>query len=152
EIGIAQKVVKDNREVTQRTLFATYGTSKLELFHSNNAMIHITEGLVKRCQGDGQLAALLCLELAKMINEREALASPRMRYAEQPPPVDVPIGNGAQLGGFDPVRQAELARFEKKRQDLQLQKRLPPPDPHKLARIYLERAGFNPAELDAIQP
>jgi hypothetical protein len=152
EMGLTQKVVKDHRQVAWRPLFATYGTPKLELFHTGCEMVHITEGLVKRCKGDGQLAALLSLELAKTVSEREMLASPRMRYAEESPPVDVPIGNSAQLAAFDPVRQAELAHFDQRRRETQAKRSLAPPDPQKLARIYLERAGYNPTELDAVQP
>ena len=99
---------------------------------------------------DGELAAVLSLELGKMVAEREALASPQMRAPEGRPPMEVPIGNAAQFSAPDLTRMAELAPYDHERQ--RAGKRLPPLDPSVLARGYLEKAGHSKADLDAVAP
>lgn len=62
----------------------------------------------------------------------------------------MPIGNAGQFNASDNVALAERARFD--RDNPRAGKRLPPPDPNKLARDYLENAGFKAADLDAAAP
>lgn len=163
---IGQQLVTANPEIAMRPAFLTCGTSALELCHVNSQLVHvpkellknadgrivyITAGLVERCKTDGQLAALLAHELAQMVVEREVLANPHMRAAEERPPERLLIGNGVTSSGFDQARMAELARYDKKRQRNR-KKPLPLPDPEKLTRRYLEKAGYSPAELDNVKP
>src|SRR5262249_22936697 len=98
---VGREVLAANPQIGCRPLFATIGAPQAELFHQGTTMVHVTEGLVKQCQSDGQLAALLCVELGKMVSEREALASPQMRNPERRPPSDVPIGNAGQFSAPD---------------------------------------------------
>ena len=49
------------------------------------ADVVITEGLVRQCTSDGQLAAVLCTELGRLVSEREALAPPSVRKPERLP-------------------------------------------------------------------
>jgi hypothetical protein len=51
--------------------------------------------------------------------------------------------------GVDQTRLAELAKYDAGRRD---RKQAPPPDPLTLARIFLTRAHFTPADLDAVAP
>jgi hypothetical protein len=147
---VGREVLAANPQIGFRPLFATIGAPQPELFHQGTDVVHITEGLAKQCQNDGQLAALLSLELGKMVAEREAMASPRMRNPERRPPMDVPIGNAGQFSAPDLTRVAELAPYDHERQ--RAAKRFPPPDPTKLARGYLEKAGYSRADLDAVAP
>jgi hypothetical protein len=147
---VGKDVLAANPQIGLRPLFATIGAPKEEVFHQGTGTIWVTEGLVKLCQGDGQLAALLCVELGKMVSEREALASPQMRNPEHRPPMDMPIGNAGQFSAPDLTRMAELAPYDRERQ--RAAKRLPPPDPNVLARGYLEKAGFAKTELEAVAP
>jgi hypothetical protein len=147
---IGRQIITANPEIGMQPDFAIYGTPKPELFHSGTQLIHITEGLVDLCKTDGQLAAVLAHEMAEMVADREALASPRMRVGNKRPPADVMIGNG--IGDRSPLepRLAELAGYEK--QNKLAGKALPLPDPDKLARRYLEKAGHDSGELDAARP
>jgi hypothetical protein len=147
---VGREILAANAQIGIRPLFATIGAPEPEVFHQGTSLVHITEGLARQCQSDGQLAAVLCVELGKMVAEREALASPQMRAPEGRPPIDVPIGNAAQFSAPDLTRMAELAPYDQERQ--RAGKRLPPPDPAALARGYLEKAGHSKADLDAVAP
>jgi hypothetical protein len=150
---VGQQVVQANPEMGLRPLFATIGgAAQPEIFHRGRTEIIVTEGLVKECVSDGQLAAVLCRELGKMVAERELLTLPATRQPERTPPQDVPVGNdaGGVWGSADGVRRAELARFERERhpQDVTV----PPPAPEVLARGYLKKAGYTLDDLDAAAP
>ena len=62
----------------------------------------------------------------------------------------MPIGNPGQFNTGDQVALAELLRQEKDHP--RSAKRLPPPDPAKLAAQYLENAGFKATDLDEARP
>jgi hypothetical protein len=150
---VGQQVVQANPEMGLRPLFATIGgAAQPEIFHRGQTEIIVTEGLVKECVSDGQLAAVLCRELGKMVAERELLTLPATRQPERTPPQDVPVGNdaGGVLGMSDGVHRAELARFERERhpQDVTV----PPPSPEVLTRRYLHQAGYSLDDLDAAAP
>jgi len=154
---VGRDVLAANPQVGLRPLFATIGAAQPELFHQGSntlrddrCVIHITEGLVAKCQGDAQLAALLCLELGKMVSEREQMASPQMRNPARRPPPDVPIGNAGQFSAPDLTHMAELAPYDRDRE--RAVKQLPPPDPAILAGGYLEKAGFSSTELNSVAP
>jgi hypothetical protein len=76
-----------------------------------------------------------------------AAAAAKARQAAGPPPMEVPIGNAGLFTAMDGVHQVELARYEQQRP-----KRVPPPEPQALARVYLEKAGYATAELDHVSP
>jgi hypothetical protein len=147
---VGRKILAANPSIGVRPLFATLGAPHPEIFHQGTQLIHITEGLVKRCKNDGELAALLCLELGKMASERQALAGPRTQRPEGQPPISVPVGNPSEFNAPDQVAVAELARYENERK--QAARRRPPPDPHALAADYLQKAGYDRAALDAVAP
>lgn len=150
--GIGRKLLAANPQLgLKTTLFATIGNApQPEIFHTSAGMVYVTEGLVTRCAAEGELAALLALELGKIVADREASASPQMRDPERLPPIQVPIGNSGQVTNPDLVHQVELAKFEKQRP--RRQRTLPRPDPQQLARGYLEKAGYQTADLDSVQP
>lgn len=147
---IGQKILTANPEIGMRPLFATAGTSTLEIFHQGPHLVQITEGLVKKCQTDDELAAILAHELAEMVAEREILAHPSMRRGAEHLPPEVKIGNAGRLSDGDPARLVEIARFEQKRQ--QERQPLPLPDPKNLARTYLDKAGFQKTALEQAEP
>lgn len=150
---LGRKLVDANPQAGVRPLFRTIGAPQPEIFHHGTAEVDITEGLVRLCQTDGQLAAVLCQELGKMVSEREALAGPHLRQPQRQPPMDLRIGNDA--GGSGPPDQtnlAELAKFERGRPPSGQGPTPPTPDPAALARSYLKRAQFAESELDAVSP
>jgi len=148
--AIGRKLTQANPGSGVRPGFAIHGSPKVEVFHQGTTMVHITQPLVQKCKSEAELAAVIALELGKMVSEREALAHPRTRSPERTVPADVPIGNSGQVAALDQVRLAELARFEQEKKAAG--KPLPPPDPHKLAAIYLEKAGYSKTSLDAVRP
>ncbi len=151
-ISVGQKIVTSNPQLGLRPAFCTAGTPDPEIFHRGTGglegcQIVITEGLVRRCPTEGQLAAVLCLELGKIIAEREAqMGSLRPQDRRLPP--DAPIGNdaGGAFGSPDGTRLMEQAKLEK-----QQRKSSVPLSPEVLARNYMTRAGFPASELAAVQ-
>jgi hypothetical protein len=150
--ALGGQIIDANQSVGLRPVFTAVGLPVEEVFHRGTAEVLITEGLVQRCAGDGQLAALLCLELGRMVAEREAATPAAVRQPERLPPIDVPVGNdqGGARGTPDRTHEFELLRFE--REQPRHGQPAPPPAPEVLARGYLQRAGFAPSELTEVAP
>ena len=146
---VGKELLVANPQVPLRPLFATIGVPQLEVFHVDSSLVYVTEGLVKQCRTDAELAAVLAVELGKMVSEREGRTSPDVRSPESLPPIRVPMGNNAQGRDTDFTAIAELGRFEKANPKTPL-RHLPRPDPMKLARGYLEKAGHQGADLDTV--
>jgi hypothetical protein len=149
---IGQKLLAANPQLGVRPLFRTIGSPEPALFHVGTTQVCITEGLVKQCTTEGQLAAVLCAELGKMVAEREALAGPQARSPERQPPIDLRIGNdsGGSYGAPDLTHLAELGKYEQERGRPRTPAALPAPQA--LARTYLMKAGYHAADLDVIAP
>ena len=147
---VGRKILAANGQIGMKPLFATIGSPAPEVFHKDTSMVLVTAGLVSQCKSEADLAAILSLELGKMVSEREARANPLTRNPERRPPINVPIGNSSQFSGADGTNMVEMARFE--RQNPRTQRRLPPPDPGTLARSYLEGAGYLKTALDDVGP
>jgi hypothetical protein len=149
---LGRKILAANPQIGIRPMFRTIGAPQPEIFHEGTANITLTEGLVKQCSTEPELAAVLCQELGKMVAEREVQAGAMARRPERQPPQDVRIGNdySGPFGPADQTHLAELGMYEKERRrpgDL-----IPLPDPQALARIYLKKAGFAEQDLDAAAP
>ena len=111
----------------------------------------ITSGLVEQCKTDGQLAAVLSSELARMIVEREAQAGPAVRRPEPIPAMSMAGGSGGAFGPADQVSLAEMTRFQAARHPANAPApRLP--DAQQIARTYLRNAQFPEAELANAAP
>jgi hypothetical protein len=154
--NLGQKIVADNPQIGLRPVFSCIGAAQPTVFHRLNkdqCEIFISEGLVKQCQTDGQLAAVLCQELGKVGSERTALASAALRLPERDPPPNLHIGSeiGGSFGPSDGTNRAELARLDEMRKQRSLPPP-PPPAPEVLARAYLTRAGFAAEDLQAVAP
>jgi hypothetical protein len=147
---LGRKIVMANPQAGLRPYFRTIGAPQPELFHVGTTEIDITEGLVSQCKTEGELAAVLCKEMGKMVSEREAVAGPQARSPEREPPPELRVGTdyAGTAGAPDQTRLAELGKFEKERRRLR-EPSLPPPDPQVLARLYLKNAGFPEKELES---
>ena len=143
---VGQKVVAANREIGLRPFFMTIAADTEEIFHRGRTQILVTEGLARRCTSEGQMAALLCHELARMVVERQIL-TPYTEPGE--PPTDLPIGKDQQgiWGSPDGTHRIELAHYEKQRD-----RQVTPPSTDKLARQFLKKAGYTGDELDEVAP
>jgi hypothetical protein len=149
---LARNILAANPQIGIQPLILTAGRPQPEVFHRDTSLLGVTEGLVKQCTTDAQLAAILCHELGKMVAEREAHTGPRARDVTLEPPPDVRVGNdsGGYLGtSSDLTRLAELGRY---RPPAARPVSEPPPNPEVLARDYLTKAGFAPTELDGVAP
>lgn len=134
--------------------FQVIGSTPPEICHRCST-IFISEGLVNRCPDDDQLAALLCLELGKMVSQCEAQAKLRARRLEQLPPTTI-INNSDMGGIYGPPDGARITEIFKAEQGSRpsgiLSSPLAPPDPKFLGCCYLTRAGFKPASLETVAP
>ena len=149
--AVGRNVLAANPQLGMQPLFRTIGAPEPEVFHRGTVEVDITEGIVNQCATDGQLAAVLLLELAKMVGEREAAAGPQPRKPDRLAPLDAPVGNdyGGSFGSADQIHRAELAKFEKESRDRASRG---PFDPQSLARSCLTKAGYAPTDLDSVQP
>lgn len=147
---LGRRILAANPQIGLRPYFCAIGSQNEEVFHQSTSKLIITEGLVKQCKSDADLAAILCRELGKMVAEREALASPAMRTSGQRPPIQVEVGRdvGGSMRTDDGTELMELARYEKRGG----RPCKYPPDPNVLARIYLKKAGYPEGALDEAAP
>jgi predicted Zn-dependent protease len=151
-----QIVAANSRSINQKVAFMTVGQPHEEIFHQTQkdaSAIYITEGLVKQCKTDGELAAVLSEELGKLMSEQMVQARP----ARKPVPnylLSTPhAGNeiSSSIGVADRTDDMIAAHFEKEWQSRQTLPASPPP-PETLARNYLSSAGFDPKDLETVTP
>ncbi len=149
---VGRKVANANPALGFRPVFRVTGETGPVLSHKGEQELIISEGLVQRCQTEGQLAALLCFELGKMSAERQARIQQLASASQREPPPEVRIGpDGGSFGDADQIRKAELVKLGLERRRA-AETPPQPPDPRDLARQYLTRAGYAERELDAIEP
>jgi hypothetical protein len=146
---LGREICAANPQAALKPRFAIYSAPRPEIFHQGTKIVHVTDSLVRACKSDGALAAVLCVEFAKMVAEREALVRP-IQHPDEPPPMQVSIGNAGQVGAVDQARLVELARYEQRRRAAS--RAVPPPDPQILAGTLLEKAGYSRAELETVRP
>ena len=147
---VANKLLAANPQIHVKPEFVVPHTDVRELGHvAEENHIVISEGLVNACATEGQLAAVVGMELAKLVAERQEKAGVAFREQYREPPPDVPIGRDAMMfGDADQARKAELAKLG---YDRRRPKDIAPQDPSELARCYLRRAGYAEAELQGVQ-
>jgi hypothetical protein len=148
---LGRRILAANPQAAARPLFRTIGAPQPEVFHRGTTDVFITEGLVRQCATDGQLAAILCAELGKLVSEREAQTPAAVRRPEHLPPIDTGIGRDTGWGTApDQTRLRELADYDKVRRERR--QAVAPPDPQALARVYLLRAGYHDDDILAAAP
>src|SRR5947199_348208 len=68
-----------NPQGGMRQLLVTGGATLPEIFHKGGKeegyQVFVSEGLVKACTSNDQLAAIFCVEIGKMVSERETVLS-----------------------------------------------------------------------------
>ena len=155
-VQVGQRLILANQEIGLRPLFITVGVTDPEIFHKGSSLggcqVVVSEGVVRLCPSDGELAAVLALELGKIVTEREAVASPAARQvAERLPPGEaIGTDSGGTFGSADGTRMMELAHLEKRRGERAAKS--VPLEPKTLARKYLAKAGYEPASIEQVQP
>jgi len=146
---LGRRIVVQNTFTGIEPLFHTVGVPESVLFHRGSDELFISEGLVKQCKTEAELAAVICSELGQMVAEKSSarrVGSDRDSFPE----VGVPTGSGLAGGTpTDPARAAERAMLEKRAKATAASETA---DAAKLARDLLRGAGFDPAELDRVAP
>jgi hypothetical protein len=147
---VGMKVISANPTICLHPRFITIGgeSAPLEIFHKGDSEVVITETLARKCKTEGELAALLCTELGRIVSERASLRLNEEADRGPPPAVDIGNDHGGTFGAADGTRMMELAKYERKR--TLAREQATPPAPDVLARAYLQMAGYNPADLDAV--
>lgn len=147
---VGRRVLAANPQVGARPVFRTVGSPATEVFFRGTSDIFITEGLVQKCETDGQLAAVLCQELGQMVAAREAMTPATTRRPNRPPPMDLRLGGDDRFGGSaDRTEVREISKFDGDRAPGGA---VPLPDANHLARDYHARAGYTPRDFDAAEP
>lgn len=146
---IGQKLLVANPSIGIKPAFHTIGTAQAEVFHKGVDQIMITDGLVKDCTDD-QLAAVLAVELVKMLGEQENSA-PTGKITDRTPGLDFPIGNDRSLvfGPADGTRIAERYELDRMRMKNKATG-AGTIDPKIIARGYLSKAGYPSKAVDSI--
>jgi hypothetical protein len=149
-VQVNGKLIGDNPQIGLKPFAIAIGSTDPEIFHVGLNYIYITEGLVRQCQSDAVLAAVLANEMGRMIAEREKSVADQIRAPEPMPPPSLPIGGIGNSREADPTRYVEMAFFEK--QHPKTPPKLTPVNPQVVARSILEKAGFQRTDLDAALP
>jgi hypothetical protein len=146
---VGQKLLAANPNLQLKPTFVFLCQPGVEIFHQGNQAVMITDGLAKQCTSEEQLAALLSLELARMVVERTTAEQFTPRNADTPPPMDVRIHdyNGA-YGSDDGCQLALLAKWEAGERQ-RFSRRL---SPELLAQQYLAKANYPGRALDEVAP
>ncbi len=150
---LGRNILAANPQIGMKPQFMVIGCPQPEVFHKQAEALYVTDGLVKQCKTDGELAAVLCHELAKMVSDREVQMGPQVWNPRRQPPPEVCIGTEGPGGSIsaDRTRLAELATFEQERRQ-EAGRSARPLDPKVLAPLYLQKAGFTEADWKAAQP
>ena len=147
---LGRQIIAKNTFTGIEPLFMTPGIPETVLFHRGAEELVISEGLVKQCKTEAELAAVLCSELGQMVAEKRAV---RRVGADRDHFPDAGLPGGVSTAGGtadDPARAAELAYRE--RRQPKTTTAAEPVDAAKLARDLMKGAGFDPAELDRVEP
>ncbi len=141
--SIGRQIRAANPDITVDTLFLTIGAPAVTAFHRGTTEIYVSDGLVQRCKTDGELAAVLCNELAKIMVEAQAQGK-----LKPPPEQERPFTPQIHRDGDpDQTHLAEQAFFEQRNRRRRPVDAPPEQDPNVLARDYLTKAGFSAEDL-----
>lgn len=145
---VGQQLRRANADIPAELLFLTIGSPQVTTFHRGTTEVYVSDGVVQRCASDGELAAVLANELAKLTIEAQSQGR-----VKRPPERERPFTPQIHRDGDPDMTQlAEQANYEK-----QNPRRRPvdaPPElaPNKLAREFLTKAGFSADDLAKAAP
>jgi hypothetical protein len=147
---LGRKLIAQNTFTGIEPVFHTIGVTESVLFHRGAEELVISEGLVKQCKTEAELAAVLCSELGQMVAEKKAA---RRAGVDRDSIPDAGLPGGASTAGGtadDPGRAAEMAYRDRQRPKSVAV--VEPTDAKQPARDLMKGAGFDPAELDRVEP
>jgi hypothetical protein len=140
---VGRKLLAASGDAQWNPLFMTIGSDTEAVFHQGQNQIYITEGLVKRCATDEELASVLAAEMGAMRVEKRASMPEVARSRREPPPMPrlTPDVAGSSMAP-DMTRLAELADFEKRNGKRYPERDLPQETPDQLATDLMLQAGY----------
>ncbi|HEY3787725.1 MAG TPA: hypothetical protein VGL71_02670 [Urbifossiella sp.] len=140
---LTKRIVEQNTFTGLEPIVTVLGVPEASLFHRGDKQLFISDGLVKKCKTDAELAAVLCSELGQMMaQQRTGKALARDRESK------------ASTAIVDSVNPKDVVQAEEELKERQAKAKLlhDTSDAVQLARRLLEGAGFDPAELDRVEP
>jgi len=120
-----------------------------ELFHRDATGLFITEGMVRSCKSDDELAAVMASEIGHMVGERRR--TERMNLPE-PTPSAATLGSLDGMGTMDPARAIELAELDKNFRGPAEKRLIATSDPQRIAADCLRDSGYDPKLLRTVEP
>jgi hypothetical protein len=140
---LSKRILEQNIFTGIEPVVRVIGVPESVLFHRGVNELFISEGLVKKCKTEPELAGVLCTELGRMMAQKRSAVAVG-RTPDPIPEIALPGGRS----DASQVREAELALL-KRRED---QKRAESQSGEaQLAKDLLKGAGFDPAEFDRVQ-
>jgi hypothetical protein len=147
--AVGNRILDANKQIGIRPLFMTVGLAKPEIGHQGTTVIEISEALVNACPDEGQLAAVLCSELGKMVAERQTKSNLMRRLRDRPEPTMAAVGGNAISGAPD---HTDMAMNIKTYGDRPSAATAPaPPNPEVLAKSYLREAGYADTDFENVR-
>lgn len=141
---LVKRIVDQNTFTGLEPIVRVLGVPESVLFHRGTSEVFISEGLVKKCKTEPELAAVLCSELGKMMAQKQAGIKVG-RDRDSIPEIALPGGNASDASR---VREAELALQQRRVDEKKAQDES---EAAQLSKLLLKGAGFDSAEYDSVQ-
>jgi len=149
---LAKRIVSQNPFTGIEPIVYVLGVKESVLFHRGSQELFISEGLVKKCKTEAELAAVLSTELGQMMAEKRSVArtaDDRDTIPSSALPGGISVAGGAPA---DLGREAEVAFHERRHPRSARSDAAKGDTVAKLARELLKGAGFDEAEFDRVKP
>lgn len=140
---LTKRIVDQNTFTGLEPIVTVLGFPEAALFHRGTNQLFISDGMVKKCKTDAELAAVLCSELGQMMAQKRAVIAVG-RNKDPIPEIALPGGVNDSSG----VRIAELALQQKR---IDEKRNRDESDAVQKAKDLLKGAGFDPAEFDRVE-
>jgi hypothetical protein len=137
---VGQQIISTNPFLGSAPMFGLIGSKEPEIFHPNDVVIYVSEGLLNQCESDDILAAMLCWEMARINCEtqnlkRLGISDTNVNIPTNPEEID---DEQADLANASEVGKSSTANSKK-------QTSAPPESAKKLAKEWHKNAGYEEA-------
>ncbi len=148
--SIGNAVLAANKaDIDIQATFFTVGLAEPMAFHQADGSIVVSEGIVKRCSSDAELAAILSHQLAEMVASKQDRDSLRSQDRDLPPNPRLTPDVAGNSFGPDMTRAAEEGYAQRNRPAKTA--RAPRTESAVLARAYLQKAGYDAADYTRVE-
>jgi hypothetical protein len=147
--SVGAKVLAANEDLQVKPVFFTIGVKEPMLFHQGDNQLIISDGLVKRCETEAELAAVLSHGLAEMVATKQERDGPGTVDRDLPPAPRLTPDVAGSGGSPDMTRAAEEAYASRSRQASR--SRPAKQDASVLAKSYLQKSGYDTADYTRVE-